>query len=156
MAFYNRMRAVEYARRWSFSRNPAYYNFDAIGGDCTNFISQCLFAGSGKMNYRKTFGWYYTDLNRRAPAWTGVRELHQFLTTNRDAGPYGSETTLQQLEPGDIIQLDFGSGFAHSLLVISNGDDVRVATHTDDSFDRPLGSYYYVTARYIHIDGVRI
>lgn len=43
---YNREKAVEYARRWAYDRNPQYYNFDPIGGDCTNFVSQCLFAGS--------------------------------------------------------------------------------------------------------------
>ena len=31
---------IEYARRWAFSANPAYYNFENIGGDCTNFVSQ--------------------------------------------------------------------------------------------------------------------
>ena len=47
---YNRTSAIIYAKKWSLSRNPRYYNFDDIGGDCTNFISQCLFAGSNKMN----------------------------------------------------------------------------------------------------------
>ena len=71
MPFYNRERAVAYAHRWAFSRNPAYYNFDAIGGDCTNFVSQGLFAGSGRMHYRKVYGWYYNDLNERAPGHLG-------------------------------------------------------------------------------------
>ena len=43
-------------------RNPEYYNYDdVIGGDCTNFVSQCLFYGSKVMNYNQN-GWYY---NRR-------------------------------------------------------------------------------------------
>ena len=29
---YDRNRAVEYAEKWSYSRNPKYYNFDLIGG----------------------------------------------------------------------------------------------------------------------------
>ena len=37
---YDRRRAVEYALRWALSRNPEYYNFDNIGGDCTNFRSE--------------------------------------------------------------------------------------------------------------------
>ena len=40
---------IEYARRWAFSANPAYYNFENIGGDCTNFVSQCLYAGGAVM-----------------------------------------------------------------------------------------------------------
>ena len=47
---YDRRRAVEYALRWALSRNPEYYDFEDIGGDCTNFVSQCLFAGCGVMN----------------------------------------------------------------------------------------------------------
>ena len=43
---YDRIRAVLYARKWAFSRNPAYFSFNQIGGDCTNFVSQYLYAGS--------------------------------------------------------------------------------------------------------------
>lgn len=43
---YKRNLAVAYAKKWALSRNPKYYNFDPVGGDCTNFISQCLYAGS--------------------------------------------------------------------------------------------------------------
>ena len=35
---YDRQKAIQYAEKWAFSRNPKYYNFDAVGGDCTNFI----------------------------------------------------------------------------------------------------------------------
>ena len=69
---YNRQAAVAYAHRWAFGRNPAYSNFDGMGGDCTNFASQCLYAGTGIMNFTPTYGWYYLSLNDRAPAWTGV------------------------------------------------------------------------------------
>ena len=41
---YNRENAVEYAKIWAYKRNPKYYNFDSVGGDCTSFVSQCLFA----------------------------------------------------------------------------------------------------------------
>ena len=43
---YNRRAAVAYARRWAFARNPKYYNFDKLGGDCTNFASQCIYGGN--------------------------------------------------------------------------------------------------------------
>ena len=69
---YNRDLAVAYARQWAFRRNPAYYDFEKIGGDCTNFASQCLFAGIGVMNYTKDVGWYYRSLADRSAAWTGV------------------------------------------------------------------------------------
>ncbi|MBP3352092.1 MAG: amidase domain-containing protein [Lachnospiraceae bacterium] len=48
---YNRTAAVYYARKWALGRNPAYYDFEEVGGDCTNFASQCIYAGAGVMNY---------------------------------------------------------------------------------------------------------
>ena len=39
---YEREKAVQYAKKWAYGRNPEYFNFDPIGGDCTNFISQCI------------------------------------------------------------------------------------------------------------------
>jgi hypothetical protein len=56
---YDRRAAVEYAHRWAYGRNPRYYDFEKLGGDCTNFASQCLYAGSGVMNYTPQLGWYY-------------------------------------------------------------------------------------------------
>ena len=47
---YNREKAIEYAHRWAFFRNPNFTNFDEMGGDCTNFVSQCLLAGGAMMN----------------------------------------------------------------------------------------------------------
>ena len=43
---YNRAAAVAYAHAWAYRRNPRYYNYEELGGDCTNFASQCLYAGS--------------------------------------------------------------------------------------------------------------
>ena len=80
---YDRKAVVAYARRWAFARNPQYYNFDRLGGDCTNFASQCLFAGCGVMNFTPTFGWFYLDLQNRAPAWTGVEYFYQFLMNHQ-------------------------------------------------------------------------
>ena len=80
---YDRARALAYAQKWAFSRNPQYYNFDWLGGDCTNFASQCLFAGTGVMNDTLELGWYYRSLNDRAAAWTGVEYFYKFLTYGR-------------------------------------------------------------------------
>lgn len=56
---YDRKAAVEYAHEWAYFRNPAFYNYQLLGGDCTNFASQCIYAGSKVMNYTPVFGWYY-------------------------------------------------------------------------------------------------
>ena len=159
---YDRIKAVLYAKEWAFKRNPKYYNFDAIGGDCTNFISQCLYAGCGVMNYSRNAGWYYVSLSNRAPAWTSVELLHDFLISNQKAGPYAVELPLSYAKPGDIIQLSFdGITYGHSLLVVSVGqipseDNILIATHTDDSYNRALSSYFYYSCRLLHIEGNHI
>ena len=56
---YNRKAAVAYAHHWACSRNPRFYDYENIGGDCTNFASQCLYAGTDIMNFTPVFGWYY-------------------------------------------------------------------------------------------------
>ncbi len=120
---YNREDAVAYAHKWALSRNPQYMSFSGIGGDCTNFVSQCLHAGGAPMNYLKTFGWYYVSPSDRAAAWTGVEFLYNFLTGGYSPGPYATETeVLANLETGDVIQVAFTPGrFGHSLLVVTPG-----------------------------------
>ncbi len=154
--YYDRAGAVSYAFRWARSRNPAYYDFDALGGDCTNFASQCVYAGCGVMNGTPDIGWYYYGLNSRSPSWTGVEFFYDFMTRNKSAGPYGRETPLSSAEPGDIIQLGGEGGFYHSLVVLTaDGGEIYIAAHTGDALMRPLSSYVYARARCIHIAGAR-
>lgn len=160
---YNRRAAVQYAHKWAFGRNPAYYDFSSIGGDCTNFASQCLYAGTGVMNFTPEFGWYYIDPEQRAPAWTGVPFFWNFMTRDTPtAGPFGIGTTLEFMRPGDFVQIRFetsGTEFAHTPVVVSVGfpptlDNVLVAAHSNDADNRPLSSYEQVTEmRFLHILG---
>jgi hypothetical protein len=158
---YNPKAAVAYAHKWAFGRNPAFYDYELIGGDCTNFASQCIYAGSGIMNFTPTFGWYYIDANQKAPAWTGVEYLWNYLTRqNRTVGPIGTPCEIHQLYPGDLIQLSFtGEKFQHSPIVVSvstpaTPENVLVAAHSYDADNRPLSTYMYQKIRYLHISGV--
>lgn len=153
---YNRFAAVAYARAWATSRNPAYYNFEEIGGDCTNFASQCIYAGARVMNYTPTFGWYYRSSYDRSPSWSGVEYLYNFLVNNRSVGPFAHEISAAKAQPGDIVQLGTADGhFYHSPVITSVSPEILVAAHTYDALDRPLSTYVYDRARFLHIDGVR-
>ena len=156
MVQYNRQAAVDYAHKWAFSRNPAFYNFDNVGGNCTNFVSQCIYAGCGVMNFTRDIGWYYRSQKDRAAAWTGVEYLYRFLIRNTGRGPYALELPLERVLPGDIIQLSFNpERFSHSLIVVSISEGILVAANTDDSDNRPLDTYIYSRARLLHIEGAR-
>ncbi len=168
---YDRERAVAYARRWAFDRNPLFYDFTGGGGNCTNFVSQCLLAGTCQMNFAATFGWYYISPDERAAAWTGVEFLYNFLINNAQTdeeedgetgigvglGPFAREVTAGELLPGDVIQLGRSEGdFYHTLLVSgANRRGYLVAAHSDDAFDRPLSTYDYRRIRFLHIEGYR-
>ncbi len=158
---YDRENAVLYAHEWAYRRNPRFYDFEKIGGDCTNFISQCIYAGCGVMNYTPVMGWYFISLNRRAPAWSGVPFLYNFLTTNKGAGPYGQHMPLESAMIADVIQLSRdGVRYSHSLFIVQVGnppapENILITTHTLDSDNRPLSTYTYAASRLIHIIDAR-
>ncbi len=158
---YNREKAVAYAKKWAFARNPKYYNFDPVGGDCTNFISQCIYEGCRTMNYTKNTGWYYINGNNKSPSWSGVEFLYNFLTKNKSVGPYGKTEVIENLQIGDILQLSFdGKKFSHTLIVVAidnknNLSGIKIASHTFDSFDKAVTEYEFKKVRMIHIEGAR-
>ncbi len=162
---YDRERAVLYAETWALSRNPLFLNFAGRGGDCTNFTSQCLLAGSCTMDFTPDFGWYYISVNDRAPAWTSVDFFYDFLTEqpafaseNGGLGPYGREVGIEELELGDFIQLRNSMGeYYHTLIVTGfEPNDILICAHTDDALNRRLSTYNYTSFRLLHVDGVRI
>ena len=154
---YNREEAVEYAKRWAFKRNPEYFDFEGIGGDCTNFASQCLFAGCRVMNYTKDFGWYYISINNRAPAWSSAEYFKSFMLSNKGEGPFAAAREITQLEKGDFILLNNGAEYYHSLIVVGYENKMPlVAAHSVDAFNLPLSSYSFEKALGIHIIGGNI
>lgn len=159
---YDRNKAIEYAKKWAYSRNPMYYNFDNLGGDCTNFVSQCIYEGSKVMNYKKNTGWYYNSINDRAPAWSGVEFLYNFLINNKGIGPRAKSADIKDMEVGDIIQLNFdGQQFTHTLIIVNIKQDLKLeniytASHTYDSYNRRISSYKVKDIRLLHIENVAI
>lgn len=158
---YNRRAAVAYAHRWAFQRNQKYYDYEEIGGDCTNFASQCLYAGAKVMDFTPDFGWYYLNANDKAPAWTGVEYFYRYLTREaQTAGPVASIVRLAQLSPGDFVQLSAnGDIFTHTAIVVQivgrpSLQSVLVASHSYDSDYRPLGTYSFQKSRFLHVTGV--
>lgn len=159
---YDRAAAVSYAHQWAYGRNPAFYDYEKLGGDCTNFASQCVYAGSGVMNYTPTYGWYYINANDKAPAWTGVEYFYRFITrTQPSQGPVAQETDIRMVQPGDVVQISFdGSRFSHTPVVVAapltptEPSQILIAAHSYDADNRPLSTYEYKKLRFLHIRGV--
>ena len=162
---YDRERAVQYALRWALDRNPLFVDFTGIGGNCTNFVSQAILAGSCTMNYTPDFGWYYINANERAPAWSGVEAFYDFITgapvflqANGGVGPYAMEVPRESVQLGDVVQYaNREEDWYHTVMITGrDGEELLVSAQSDDARNRPISTYNFAKARYLHIVGVRI
>jgi len=162
---YNRERAVEYARTWALRRNPLFIDFTGIGGNCTNFVSQCVLAGSCTMNYTPDFGWYYASPEDRAPAWSSVEYFYDFMTGQRNfpeknggVGPFAAEVARESAQIGDAVQYATADGDWYHTVIISEIRDgeIYVCAQSDNALDRPISTYRFASARFLHVEGVRV
>ena len=158
---YNREAAVSYARR-----NPAYMDYELWGGDCTNFISQCLKNGQIPMDYTGSNvlqKWYWNSDSSRTPTWTAAEPFYKYVIGNNNEntqnfGIYARNANYNELEIGDIVQLVYDNNAYHNMIiseVILEGDyliDYLVCQHTYDLLDYPL-SLKEGERRYIKILG---
>ena len=112
------------------------------------------------MNFTPEFGWYYIDVNNRAPAWTGVEYFYNFLTREKTTpGPFGVLANQSMLLPGDFVQLRLTKEiFSHTPIIVDiDGpptlNNILVAAHSMDYDYRPLSTYDVQELRFIHILG---
>ena len=123
---YNRMAAVSYANTYAMSPNTAYYYFPggAVGKDCTNFVSQCLYAGNIPMHSGTLYGtncWYYTSSSNYSSCWTVAKHLQTYL--HATYGMINSTiTNYNNCAYGDLIQLLKSSNEAYHSMIITGFD----------------------------------
>ena len=163
---FDREKAIEYAKRWALDRNPDYYNFEELAGDCTNYISQILLAGGCKMDKSSPVnGWYYNNANDKSHSWTGVEQLYDYLVRDKERGIIAAEIDLNEVEAGDIVQLSFnGKTFQHTPFIIDSKrapsgevsyDTIKICAHSFDSENRSLDTYQWKKIRFIRILGYK-
>lgn len=116
---YDRMKVVKYAEMWWNSYHPAFPKFDV---DCTNFVSQCLYAGgipmTGYPNRQK--GWWMKNKSW-SYSWAVAHAFRWYLS-GEHLGLQAMEVSApEQLMLGDVICYDFeGDGrFDHSTIVVA-------------------------------------
>lgn len=163
---YNRNNARAYADRWWNDRNPAWRNYDPMGGDCTNYVSQILYAGGIPKDKGGSYLWYWDSDNARSSSWTSVNSLWTYIYNNTRLdgynGPQGLQVTDRtRLQTGDVIQLSSNGSYFHTYAVYSAAYEsgrfvVRITSHTNnrwkDDLDATAPQY---GKRYISILGWR-
>ena len=129
---YNPQAAIAYAKEWAYRRNPQYHDYSYEGGDCANFVSQCLIAGgfstAGCDNYGQGGTVPYVPYLENCLVSKGWRKATSMPSSGVPAG--------------SVITFDSGS---HTALVVQGGRDPLIAGHTTDVW---MGSSNYGTRTY--------
>ena len=152
---YDRIRAFQYAERWWNDHNPQFQN---MGVDCTNFVSQVLYAGGFPMQAGgRGSGWWYRS--GRRPEWSYSWAVADALARHLQAGraPFRAEilNRPEDLTIGDVICYDWrGAGqYGHNTVVTGRDANGRplVNAHTVNSHQR----YYSYEDSYAWTAGTR-
>ena len=139
---YDRVDALMYIITYDGSaRNPRFYDYSAIGGDCQNFGSQCIWYGLGGVNDASMIdgkyfpmvdngktdprSWYSTSIKYDTPntyVWTGVDHFDDYIDDSgyNIQGPYGTiYSGIAYAERGDLIQIraNSTSDYHHTYVV---------------------------------------
>lgn len=151
---YDRYAAVNYARAHALSYNADYKRF---GNDCTNFVSQSLFAGGITMVYgvyTHNDVWWYTCalpggyVCHASYTWGAAFNLHEFLGTGPGLQRASGAQAYTGAWLGDIIFADWDGPTGHhpdgriDHVMIVTGIDTQgnqyISQHTNDRLDRPM------------------
>ena len=148
---YSGANAATYAKKYATSYNSAYHAFD---NDCTNFASQCVFAGGKSISGYKApvFGgtteatsskWYYVSLNSSpyyyacSTPWIrcgGSNAFYHYWNSSI-IGTYSSlSNVVKNARVGDVIQICHSDGYIqHSIICTSKtSSEIYCASHTSD------------------------
>jgi len=144
---YNRNNAVSYANSWATSPNSAFKNYIYDGGDCTNFVSQCVYAGG----LPETSSWYYYGSKNVSASWIMAQSFRDYyknkvydntVLTNSIAQVTWASSLYSKLWPGDVIQYSHANGtMLHSQIITgydSGSKSTYFAQHGADSYN-----YFY-------------
>jgi len=167
--YFLRNAAYGYARNWYNARNPHYNDFTASGGDCANFVSQCLIAG-GMSLWRGTDGGgygIYPDADRPTINSNGTIPycdyLHQHLTRYQPVEyTYVIEgvnaSIPANIAVGDVVIFGTAAGdkWSHAMTVVTLGaGDIGLAGHTTDTWDASFWGVLggsFTCANFYHIN----
>lgn len=123
---YNRIAARDYAYKYWSSYNPAYTSYKGNGGDCANFVSQCIHAGG-----------IPTDATWKADSvsWIRASAVPSYMVNKG----YATKTSYTNATAGSFAYTSSGAG--HIVLVsINDGAKIAYTAHTTDRKDAAFSS----------------
>jgi hypothetical protein len=133
-----------YTEKYWRAYNPEYRKYNALGGDCTNYLSQGLLAGGWKQVSASTpeeyDTWFYRS-NGTSDSWIGVNEWSWFTQTDKRTTALAN---VYQMDVGDVMQIDFNKDGSkdHSMMTTyrSSSGVPYLTYHDADTYRRSLAS----------------
>lgn len=167
---YDRAAAVDYARQWALSRNEDWVDYSGAGGNCQNFVSQCLLAGGIPMDTTggAVWKWYGRSPNNRAGAvgrsasWTGVTGFLAYVQNNEGGAGMAATADVPYYsgQPGDVIHMAYaGEEWRHTVIITEvitdeegNPVDYLICSNTADQRNFPVSAYAFTRQLLIRIE----
>lgn len=166
---YNREDAVSYSYNYITKRNSEWFDYSDIGGNCQNYVSQCLYSGgipadeSGSI-YNQ---WKHHDsaINEtegvgRSYSWTTVGYFYDYIKSNVENGICAlPDSNFYLIEKGDVAEVGYDKRWGHTVLITEsvkiNNEivDYLVNSNTVNLENYPLLAYTYPDLRFIKILG---
>lgn len=142
---YSKINSVNYALKYALNPNPAYRYFVSkytIGGDCTNFTSQCVFSGGAPMIFSGKNIWWYDNLHCSI-SWSTAHSFYWYLKINFDNNLYGIKGkevfSFSELEIGDLIfYRNVNNKISHSAIITDFKNNIPlICQHTPELLNIP-------------------
>lgn len=149
---YSGARAAAYADTYWSSYNSGYPSFANQGGDCTNFVSQALYAGGIAMRpsppYTGNASWFMISSGGQwsyAVPWVNANDNNIFLVQHLPGvtqvasyvGVPSGQIVASHASQGDVVLYDWNDdGIYDHEAIISTTDGQSVDAHTSDRHDQ--------------------
>ena len=158
---YDRAAAYDYLMAYCDERNPAWYAYDEVGGNCMNFGSQVLLAGGIPEDEKGDEEWYWDGQNDLDLSWINVGRFYDYCRKNEGFGLVAdTEAGYYTGEVGDVLIVGFAGDHRHTTVIShvvkdESGDtvDYLISCNTTNYRDFPASAYYDTFHRLVKIFG---
>lgn len=158
---YQREAAVSYSDSWVGQRNTEWSDFTGRGGNCQNFVSQCLLAGGIPMDDQGDAVWSWDSEGSHSASWVGVDEFYRYASQNSGYGLQAeADAGYYDGEPGDLLRMGSDTNWNHIVIIAEvirdqegNVVDYLINSNTSDVKDFPVSAYPNVKQRLMKIYG---
>jgi hypothetical protein len=151
--------------------------FYILSVDCTNFISQCVWAGyvgfdpddlTTFKNYISNkigivYDEWYAGIGGGSDNWEGVKDFFEYMVTSKSAGPnattdftdydtkrYYTNISAATINVGDVVQLwiSDSKGYDHSIFITDKTDNTSDCDYSELYYSAHTNSRYNIKLTY--------